>query len=239
MKKLLTILALITISIPTFASPSIRNFLFPTYTTKNGTTIVQDRLKWIYIIKPNKRKLIFSSTGSTAKALASQYPDGTVLINAGYFWRDNRGYFPAGHYALDPAPVDTTHCERDPNLCGYLFTETLTIAEKLAFTKEPVIAAGPIMMLDGVVNKEIQQPRSHRQRKTFRTLLIQTKTWPFFLVTKKQFALDRLLAYTVRTFGRSISVINLDGWSSTTLRTDNPAFQTNIHKRLPTFFVLQ
>jgi hypothetical protein len=119
---------------------------------------------------------VFSSTGSSAKALAAQYPEGTVLINAGYFGRDSRGYFPAGHYAIDPAPVDSTHCERDANLCGYLFTETLTIGEKLSFTKDPVIAAGPIMMFDGIVNKEIQQPRSHRQRKTFRTLLIQTKT---------------------------------------------------------------
>lgn len=238
MRKLLfTLIALTFAILPTHASP-LRHFLFPT-TQVWWTTIVLDRLKGIYIIKPSSRELTFSAQWSTAPQLYAKQDSWTVLINAWYFWRDNSGFFPAGHFSLDPSLIDQSHCERDANLCGYIFTNSLTIQENLTFTKEPTIAAWPIMMLNGVVNKTIQQKTSHRTRKTYRTLLVQTKNWPVFIVTKWQFALDRLLAYTVKAFGRDISVINLDGWSSTTIRTDNPLFQHNGTRRLPTFFILK
>lgn len=239
MKKLIMIIVLTFLTLPAFASSTVRDFLFPTYTTPSGATIVLDKLKGIYLIKPTAWELTFLSKGTTAADLAATQPSWAIIINAGYFWRDANGFFPAGHFSLDATVVDQSHCDRDPNLCGYIFTDNLTIAEDLTFTKEPTIAAWPIMMLDGIVNKEIQQPRSHRQRKTYRTILIQTAQWPFFMVTKKQYTLDRLLAYTVKTFGRSISVINLDGGSSTSLRTDNSAFQINSARRLPTFFILR
>lgn len=238
MRKLLfTLIALWFTILPTHASV-VRNFLYPT-TQVWWTNIVLDRLKGIYIIKPSARELTFSAQWSSAQQLWVKQNTWAVIINAWYFWRDKGWFFPAGHFSLDPTFIDTTHCERDPNLCGYIFTDSLTIQEKITFTKAPTIAAWPVMMLSGVVNKTIQQKTSHRTRKTYRTLLVQTKNWPIFIVTKGQFALDRLLAYTVNAFGRDISVINLDGWSSTTIRTDNPLFQYNTQRRLPTFFILK
>ena len=237
LKLLFSLIILASTIIPTHAS-SLRNFLYPT-TQIRWTTIVLDRLKWIYIIKPSSRELTFSAQWSTAPQLHAKQASWTVLINAWYFWRDSRWFFPAGQFSMDPTVIDKSHCERDANLCGYIFTDWLSIHENLTFTKEPTIAAWPVMMLNGVVNKAIQQKTSHRTRKTFRTILIQTKNWPVFIVTKGQFALDRLLAYSVKAFGRDISVINLDGGSSTTIRTDNPLFQHNGTRRLPTFFILK
>ncbi len=236
-KLLLTLIALWLTILPTHAS-TLRKFLYPS-TQIWWTTIVLDRLKGIYIIKPSTRELTFSAQWSTAPQLYAKHDSWTVLINAWYFWRDNNWFFPAGHYSMDPTLVDQSHCERDANLCWYIYTDSLSIHENLTITKEPTIAAWPMMMYNGVVNKTIQQKTSHRQRKTYRTLLVQTKNWPIFIVTKGQFALDRLLAYTVNAFSRDISVINLDGGSSTTIRTDNPLFQHNGQRRLPTFFILK
>lgn len=236
-KLLVTLIALTLIILPTHAS-LVRDFLYPT-TQIGWTSIVLDRLRGIYIIKPSSRELTFSAKWISASALQKEQGSGSVIINAGYFGRDTQWFYPAGHFSYDPTPIDQSWCERDSNLCGYLFTEELTIHEGLAFTKQPTIAAWPIMMLDGVVNKTIQQKTSHRTRKTFRTILVQTKNWPVFLVTKGQYALDRMLAYAVNYFGRNISVINLDGWSSTAIRTDNPDFQHNWERRLPTFFILK
>lgn len=238
MKKLLIITLFSFITLPTFAF-SVRNFLYPTYTTESGAAIIYNKLRWIYLIKPSSRDLTFLHQGTTARTLWQTNWTGTIIINAWYFWRDNTGYVPAGHFSLDPSVVDTSLCDRDPNLCGYIQTDALHIQEKLTFTKEPTIAAGPILMLDGVVNKNVQNKTSHRTQKRTRTVLIETKHGPIFLITKKQYRLDRILAYSVNYFGRDISVINLDGWSSTTLWTDNSTFQFNASKTLPTFFILK
>lgn len=218
---------------------TLRSFLYPVYKNNQWASIILDRLRGIYLIKPTSREVVFSASWYTTTGLMHTFWSDKVFINAGYFWRDERGFFPAGHVSLDPAIVDTTHCERDANLCGYIFTTNLTIHEQLTFTKEPTITAWPIMMHDGIVNQDLIKNISHRQRKTFRTILIQTKWWPVFVVTKKQYTLPWLLAYIVKHFGRNISVINLDGWSSTTLWTDHPLFQHTSNRRLPAYFVLE
>lgn len=227
------------ITVPTFAF-SVRDFLYPSYTTDQWAGIVLDKLRWIYLIKPTSRENTFSTWWTSAKKLwQAQVTSWTIIINAGYFGRNNDWYFPAGHFAIDLSPVDQSWCERDLNLCWFVFTDSLQIAQWLTFTKEPTFAAGPILMLDGKVNKDVQNNNSHRTYKKYRTILISTKQWPIFLITKKQYSLDRILAYSVNYFGRNISVINLDGWSSTTLWTDNPTFQFNASKTLPAFFILK
>ena len=238
MKKFLLICLCILISLPAFGF-SVREFLYPTYTTQNWASIVLDKLKWIYLIKPTRRELMFNSRGTSARALGQEHWTGAIIINAWYFWRDSAGYFPAGHFSLDPAIVDKSWCERDLNLCGYISTDSLHIQEHLTFTKEPTLAAWPVLMLDGKVNKDVQNKTSHRTQKRTRTVLIETKKWPVFLIAKKQYRLDWILAYSVKYFGRDISVINLDGGSSTSIRTDNSVFQFNATKTLPTFFILK
>jgi len=238
MKKFLIIFLLSIVALPTFAF-SVRDFLYPTFTTEQWAGIVYDRLRWIYLIKPTSRRLIFNNQWTTARKVGQEHWSWSIVINAGYFWRDRNGYVPAGHFSIDTTIVDTSLCDRDPNLCGYIFTDSLHIQENLTFTKEPTIAAWPILMLNGVVNKNVQKKTSHRTQKRTRTVLIETKQWPVFLITKNQYSLDRILAYSVNYFGRNISVINLDGWCSTALWTDNSTFQFNANKALPTFFILQ
>jgi exopolysaccharide biosynthesis protein len=223
----------------TTSASALREYLFPTHTFANGTTIILDKLKGLYIIKPTQRERFFSASWSKAPEVAKVYSGVTNIINASYFGYANKAYFPAGHASHDPAPIDPVHCQRDKNLCGFVFTDTLTITEGLKSTNQPTISWGPILLRKWKINNELTQKYSHRQQKTQRTVLLNTSRGNFFVVTKKWYTLPDLSAYLLKTFGRSTTAINLDGGSSTMLRSTATGFSYHADATLPSYFILQ
>ncbi len=221
----------------TFASP-LREYLFPTHTFANGSTIILDKLKWLYIIKPTTRERYFNASWTTAPQLATHYSGVTNILNASYFGYANKAYFPAGHVSHDPSPIDWSFCNRDKNLCAFVYTDTMQIVEWLQSTKEPTISWGPILLRKGKINTDLNQRTSHRQQKTQRTVLLNTSRGIFFVVTKKWYTLPDLAAYLLKTFGTSTTAINLDGGSSTMLRSSAPGFSYHTDATLPTYFIL-
>lgn len=239
-KYLLSIGMFLFLCVPltTSASP-LREYLFPTHTFANGTTIILDKLKWLYIIKPTHRERYFNASWTTAPQLAMQYSGVTNIVNASYFGYADKAYFPAGHVSHDPSPIDSSFCKRDKNLCAYIHTDTMSIVEWLQSTKQPTISWGPILLRKGKINTDLTQRTSHRQQKTQRTVLLNTSRGVFFVVTKKWYTLPDLAAYLLKTFGKSTTAINLDGGSSTMLRSAATGFSFHANATLPTYFILQ
>ena len=217
---------------------SLKERLHPSVSFPSWTTIVHDTLKGITIIKPNTREWFFSSTWTTAQTLGTNIK-ANAIVNANYFWLEKNKFFVAGHYSSDPTPIDTSYCERDKNLCGYITTSNLHIHEWLTITKEATIAAWPLLLRDGVINTDIKERHSHRQQKTKRTALINSKKGVFFIVTRKNYTLTGLASYIKKNFWATSTAINLDGWPSTSLRTSNTGFVFNEQARLPLFFIIK
>lgn len=207
--------------------------LFP-----SGTTVTYDARKGITIIKPVSREWMFISTWSTTKLLWLQ-TQATVVINANYFWHTQNDFFIAGHHSLVATGVDTTYCARDKNLCGYIHTKNLHIEEWITFSNDALISAGPILLRKGIINPELTEQYSHRQRKTKRTILINSKEWVFFLLTQKNYTLPKIASYIQKKFWPETTAINLDWGPSTSLRTTDRSFLFNENERLPLFFVIK
>lgn len=225
------------VKLPVDAS-SLNKRRYPSQVMPSWTTLFLDRFKGIILIKPSKREHTFFSSPTTATRLAKNNNKSTAILNAWYFRRQQGKFFPAGIHALDPTAIHPHICTEDKNLCWFVELDTLTIKEWLTITKTPTITAWPILLRDGIINPEITERYSHRQKKAERTILLNTKKWPIFLVTKKQYTLPKIASYIAKTFGSGVTAINLDGWSSTSLRTDNPLFTKNPEKSLPTFFIV-
>lgn len=221
------------------SSFSLQEFLYPHKVYPSGTVVLHDRLHGVYLIKPKKRSFVFDTRGTTAQTLLTTHTGATMVVNGSYFGYSGGLFVPAGIYTSDPSPVDPTHCERDKNICELLNLDSLSFTSFQPVVKTPTVSAGPTLLNKGKIPEEIANRYSHRQTKAYRTALLNTKRWPLFVVTKKQYTLPRLATYIHKLFG-NISAINLDGGSSTSLASldDTATFERNNQKRLPTFFVL-
>ena len=233
-----SMLLLITYSIVWLAIVSWSQNTYP-----NGTKIITLEDAGITIIKPTEREIIFNENGTTASQLWFDHY-ASAVINAGYFgYTWDKKYMPAGIYTLGntasrDVDIDPSHCRRDGNLCSFVDINSLGIHRWQDSLRWEIINSGPIMVMNGIINPDIYSSYSHRQRKTNRTILINTNNWPVFIITTKSYTLPQIAHYLLWLFGSNVSIINLDGWSSTSLWTSQTWQYFNDHKPLPTFFVL-
>ncbi len=223
---------------PLSATSWLQDFFYPVLHTDSWTRLMFDRKLWVYHVYPTSRSFTFLRRWYTHQELKQTYWVDKVFINAWYFWWNQQWFFPAWHLAFDSSLVDPVHCLNDSNLCGMVSIDDLLISEHAQFTSSPSFSAWPVLMLNGVVNRSVINAQSHRQRATRRTVLVSTPEWPVFILSQKPRSLPWMLAYIVKHYGRSLSVINLDGWSSTTLLSNDPLFMISSQRRLPGFFIL-
>lgn len=189
----------------------------------------------ISIIKPTKRKHVFINTGSTVEAIFEQQKPYAV-INGSYFRRDSGwSFYPAGAFAMSGKTIAKSSFCSDPNICALFNVDTMDI-KPIVYSGEyrgSRRSAGPMLMESWVINVQLKKNFSHRSRKTQRTVLITP--WPYFVYTQRNYTLYEFTKILKRLFPSS-TIVNLDGWSSTSFYSNS--FQFNTKKLLPEFFVL-
>lgn len=205
----------------------------------------------IIIIKARQREHVFFSSGTSAKLLysginttGSDYVSfkPKYIINWSYFWRNASGqYMPA--WALGSGWVtqfDPNLCD-DVNLCGAYSLDSLEIKHG---TRSGAIAwnyrsSWPWLTQSGIVNIELMENRSHRQRLTTRTALGSPMGWSpgaYFIFTTTGYTLWEF-ASKLNSALPGVSAINLDGGSSTSFYSKN--LNIGGRKVLPEFFLLR
>ncbi len=216
---------------------------FNQYNFPNGTSIGHQVNEWVVIIKPTEREIVFHEEWTTAQQLWFQHY-ASAVINAWYFgYSPTQKFMPAGIYTLwndatTDVAIDPSHCARDGNLCSFLNVNSLGIHRRQEALRGEIINSGPILTMHGIINPDIYATYSHWQRKTYRTLVVNSRKWPLFVLTTKPYTLPEITHYLLDLFGHSVSIINLDGGSSTSLWTSQSGTYFNDDKLLPTYFII-
>jgi hypothetical protein len=234
LKSFITLLILCSSS---FFSVTANKYNFPT-----GTSIVHNEEAGIILIKPKNREITFNPSWETAQDLGIKR-GASIIINAWYFGYADSKFAPAWAYTLDnnnnnDVLFNPSHCQRDVNLCSFVNTTSLTIHRKEEQLRWSLINSWPILLKDNIINPDIYANNSHRNRSTYRTILINSPDGPYFLLTSKRYTLPRITHMIKRISWPTITAINLDGWSSTSIWTSQSDIYFNDHKRLPTYFVM-
>lgn len=242
MKNSLTLLVVTIFLGGAFATAqSIQKWPFEIEIYPSGVVTIEDTVNDYIMIKPRNHNLIFHAQWATADQVRMMQ-EATMVVNAGYFgYADDTTrteFIPAGSY---PYGVENTAsdlpCERDKNLCGRIDAGTLKVQTADRLVDDNVLNAWPMMMESWKVNTSVLQRQSHRLTPNYRTVLINTKKYgPFFFVTTKKRTLLEV-AYIIQQWFPDATIINLDGWSSTSYSSSRDRY--NDQKRLPTFFVLE
>lgn len=98
--------------------------------------------------------------------------------------------------------------------------------------------AGPWLVKSGKVNPDIIKSRSHRQSKTYRTAILRKADKNiYFLVATAKIDLPQFIVFAYKSNliqnDEKFDLVNLDGGSSTSLRSPKEKF--NAKKTLPLF----
>jgi hypothetical protein len=201
---------------------------------KNGLHNIEEL--GLIVVKPSKREHIFVASGSSVRSLQAE-TSAKYVINWSYFWKNASGdFFAAGTLGKDGvSDFYSSYCS-DVNLCSRFDIDTLEI--------QPTIetkgyngnrrSGWPRLVQNGVINKDLENNRSHRQRKTTRTAIISGPT-PYFIFSTTGYTLEDFASNIIKFFPNS-SAINLDGGSSTSFYSEE--FARNSRKLLPEFFLL-
>ncbi len=174
----------------------------------------------------------------------------SAAINASYFgWHDDGSYFPAGvwydnGFLVSPQSIP----QKDINLqvLGYYNSgvlqffdnNTIDLSTISQTTPGMYFNAGPWLVKDGSINPDIVKSRSHRQSKTYRTAILRKNDGQiYFLIATAKIDLPQFIVFTYQSNlikkGEKFDLVNLDGGSSTSLRS--PKLKYNATKRLPLF----
>lgn len=191
--------------------------------------------------------------GTTASGYAASLvkPDSRdcLTMNGIYFGYGGTGgrFQPAGrlviYQGLKEWPIiipSTVDPDLDPNLAvrvGYnAVSNTVSLSKYKKIIRGTRFYSWPMIVSGGVVNPLLTQPISHRARRHYRTFLIQrANEKAVFGITTQRMTLTDLGTRLTNLFApETISVVNLDGGSSTSLRHSSYTF--NAVKTLPSFF---
>lgn len=207
----------------------------------------------ITIIKPKDFSFIFNAQWTTAALVAREYSCSTVL-NGTYFWRDeNRVYFPAGvRYSFWNFISSPKTPIKDPNLKVLLASDWKKIQlydndtfdfSNLVYTNTDrawYLNAGPWLVRDGRINHNMVTDVSHWQRTATRSwILINPNGEVLFLVATKPVSIPQFItfAYVSGAWTGEFQLVNIDGWSSTSLLSPAKSFYPR--KKLPSFICVQ
>lgn len=198
------------------------------------------------LLKPSSISMIFEPEGTKATTLFEQ--EKKSIINGGYFGYSGSLFVPAGDAWFLDHQLDTFIDQtQDPNLSVRViyFPEYNKVALEQdapfqAIDGAYVFFAWPMLIQDGQINESIRDEISHRTGKYLRTFLIQSEDKsPILGVTTKKMTLQELSESLQKRpeFSWAYSVVNLDGWPSTSIISKN--FSHNTKKKLPWFFILE
>lgn len=220
------------------------------YTDGAGNIYRIFRRPAITVITPKSFSAHFFPQWETAKNLGSSYSCNAV-INGTYFgFNPDWSYFPAWvryqywRYLRDPYQPAI-----DRNLRVLLSWNWTTIDpipndsfqfSMLSGNKNGWFAnAGPWLVRDGKITRDIVEAKSHWQRKTNRVWFIRNPNGEIhFVVATEPISLPQFIAfsYWVGLWTWSFQFVNLDWWSSTTMLTPYNSYYSK--KRLPSFICI-
>jgi uncharacterized protein YigE (DUF2233 family) len=102
------------------------------------------------------------------------------------------------------------------------------------------VNAGPWLVRDGKINREVVDNKSHRQRETRRVWFIRNPNGEIhFIVATHPISLPQFVVFAFSTglWKGKFQFVNLDGGSSTALWTPYNSYQTT--RKLPIFICIQ
>lgn len=219
------------------------------YTTDEGSQIWHYQIPKITVIKPKSFDIIFNGIGTNASSVvySNSY---NVAINASYFWWYNDGtYFPAGVWYDNGFLISPQNmAEKDINLqvlayynnwqMQFMDNSTVDLSTISQNTPGMYFNAGPWLVKHGSINPDIVKSRSHRQSKTYRTAILRkADNSLYFLIATQKIDLPQFIVFVYKSElvkkWETFDLVNLDGWSSTSLWS--PALKFNANKKLPLF----
>ena len=195
---------------------------------------------------------VWNASGTSARQLQSQWSYDLVL-NGGYFTyhRDTNSFQPAWrivhHMRVIRSMVrEFFHRNLDPNLAIAIKYDIWN--NKVWLSRTDIIVprewlywfyAWPQLIQSGQIMSHVNARTSHRQRRAVRTfMIVDMDGQPHLGMTISGYTLSEL-ARTIqqmRVFYGQYHVVNLDGWSSTSLAAG--ARYWNSRARLPWFFAV-
>lgn len=223
------------------------------YTTAKGSEIRHYQIPKITVMKPASFDLIFDGVGATTQGVVQEHSY-SAAINASYFGRHQDGtFFPAGvRFDNGFLVSEQTVPQKDINLqvLGYYNNGTLTFSDNNSTnltsltpnTPGTYFNAGPWLVKGGKINPDIVRSRSHRQSQTYRTAILQRANGDiYFLVSTQKIDLPQFIVFVYKAklvdTNEKFNLVNLDGGSSTSLRS--PKLKFNSSKKLPLFIGIE
>jgi uncharacterized protein YigE (DUF2233 family) len=197
----------------------------------------------------NDMTIAYYPRGMTAQQLMKQHTWLQAAMNASYFgWKD-RGFVPAGLFMSGWVQISPfVPPSLDANL-GVLMRwnhwqtpELIDIGDsidRLVLTGN-VVQIWPRLIQDGTINPVLTTSYSHRQRRTRRTFLMQQTingvTRTIIGISRNRVTLDELAQEIQTLCTSSCQAVNLDGGSSSSLKTQY--YQFRAHRYLPLRFLI-
>ena len=193
----------------------------------------------------------FSASGVNAteyhEQLLQEWKNNCTLINGTYFGTTSGWFQPAGDITLSQGldKQETIISTIDPSLDQNLKTlvQYSSVNNTVLFDQEGNIIrgiqfyAGPMIMTNNEINSQLSSDISHRSDNYPRTFLVQRSNHKTIIgITTTKLSLIALGQKLKELFpSEHISVINLDGWPSTTLYNNDVSFNITDEK-LPLWF---
>ncbi len=194
--------------------------------------------------------IVYHSWWVSAQQLMREHTGIRAVLNASYFGWWERSFVPAGLFMSGWVQISPfVPPSMDRNL-GVLMRwspwhtpELIDIGDsidRLVLTWN-VVQIWPRLIQDGQINPVLTDSYSHRKRRTRRTFLIQHtihgKTTTIVWLTKNPVSLDQLARVIQQMCIGTCQAVNLDGGSSTSMRTQTYGFRST--RRLPLRFLIR
>ena len=223
------------------------------YTTKNYTLRWYDKNAIILIAPRRGLSSVFATGGVTAswyaRSLSRTGQTDCFAFNGFYFGYGGTGakFQPAGNATISlwwQSGTTVYSSTTDPDLDVNLGVDVSynAINNSLSFTASKTIRRGvrffawPMIVSGGILNPILVESISHRSSRHYRTFMIRRANGKaiFGITTKKMTLSDLGSRLQAILSTESISVVNLDGGSSTSFWHGSYAFNPN--KSIPSFF---
>lgn len=219
------------------------------YKTSYGSEVWNYEVPKITVIKPKSFDIMFDGQGSNVTNIANEWAY-SVTINASYFgWYNDGTYFPAGVWYDNWFLVNAqTIPQKDINLqvlayyhsgkIQFMDNDKVDLSTLTQDTPGQYFNAGPWLVKQGKINPDIVKSKSHWQSKTYRTAILRKANGKiYFMVATEKIDLPQFIVFAynsklVRKWEK-FDLVNLDGWSSTSIRSSSYKF--NATKKLPLF----
>ena len=206
----------------------------------------------ISVIQPKQFSFLFQQQGTTASNLVRN-GECSAALNGTYFGRNlDKTFFPAGiWYAFGSLLTSIYKPAKDPNLKVLLWSD----GKKISFFDNDTfdfsgtfargwdwtwyLNTGPWLVRDGKINYNVVDFTSHWQKKTTRSGIVTNPDGSvYFIVSTQNISLPQFVsfAYASGIGTGAFQFVNIDGGSSSTLKTPFTSFKPN--KNLPIFICI-